>query len=123
MAYCLERDESVSKAVRRLGRERIGHAIESLKDYRQANAVHCTRKDIKKLRAVLRLVRTRIGKRQYRRLTRQLREAAAHVAALRDAHAKATTLRAVAGHFKARLAPGVLRQLRSRLRQGIDEEM
>ena len=50
-----DRRESVSKAVRRLGRGRIRDALECLKDCDRAEAIHCSRKDIKKVRAVLRM--------------------------------------------------------------------
>jgi len=123
MSYCFKRKESVSKAVRRLGRERIEHALECLKDYHRAEAIHCARKDIKKVRAVLRLVRTRIAKKEFRRLSRMLRKTATHLAAARDAFIKTQTLRNLAGHFKAHLAPGALRHVRSELRKGSDEQM
>ena len=55
MAYRFKKKESVAKAVKRLGRERIEHALECLKDANRAEAVHGVRKDIKKTRAVLRL--------------------------------------------------------------------
>jgi len=96
MAYCFKRRESVSKAVQRLSRERIEHALGCLKDPDRAEAVHCARKDIKKVRAVLRLVRTRISKKEFRRVTGILRDAATHLAAPRDAYVKAQTLRKLA---------------------------
>jgi CHAD domain-containing protein len=123
MAYCFKREESVSKAVRRLGRERIEHALDCLKDSDRAEAVHCARKDIKKVRAVLRLVHTRIPKKKFRRLTGGLREAATHLAPSRDAHIKAQILRKLAVHFKAQLAPGALRGIRAPLRKTAAQEM
>ena len=69
MAFCFKRKESVAKATRRLGRDRMEHALECLKECDRAKAIHCARKDIKKMRAVLRLVRTEIQKRRRRRIT------------------------------------------------------
>ena len=123
MAFCFKRKESVAKGIRRLGRERIKSALECLKDCSRAEAIHCARKDIKKVRAVLRVVRTNIPKKDFRRLTKLLREAAGHLAAPRDAYVKAKTLANLTGHFKGQLAPAALRQVRSKLRQASAEEM
>lgn len=122
MAYRFKREESTSKAVRRLGRERIEHALECLQES-GTEAIHCARKDIKKVRAVVRLVRTQIRKKEFRRLTERLREAATQLAASRDAYIKAQTLRNLAGHFKGQLAPGALRHVRAGLRKCCEEEM
>jgi len=123
MAFCFKRRESVAKAIRRLGCERIESARECLRDCHRAEAVHCARKDIKKTRAVLRLARTSLARKDFRRLTKRLREAASRLAALRDAYVKARTLKNLTGHFKGRLAPGALRHVRSELRRGADEAM
>jgi CHAD domain-containing protein len=123
MAFCFKKKESVSNAIGRLGRERIQNALEGLKDCRRAEAIHGARKDIKKVRAVLRLVRTGIAKKEFRRLTELLREAANHLAAPRDAYIKTKTLQDLARHFRGQLAPGALRQIRAQLRRHFHEEM
>src|SRR5678815_4162993 len=106
MAFCFKRRESVEKAIRRLGCERIERALECLKDCSRAEAIHCARKDIKRVRAILRLARANIARKEFRRLTKLLREAASHLAAPRDAYVKARTLKDLASHFKGQLAPG-----------------
>jgi CHAD domain-containing protein len=123
MAFCFKKKESISKAIRRLSRERLEHALECLKDCEHAKAIHCARKDIKKVRAVLRLVRTGIAKKKFYRLTKLLREAATRLAAPRDAYIKAKTLRDLARHFKGQLTPGAVRHVRAELRTHLDEEM
>jgi CHAD domain-containing protein len=123
MAFCFKRKEPVSRAIRRLGRERIKEALECLDDCRRGEAIHCARKEIKKVRAVLRLVRTKIPKKDFRRLIRLLREAADHLAAPRDALVKANTLRDLARHFKEQLSPGAFRHVRAKLHRTFDEEM
>ena len=50
MAFHFKKKESVAKGSRRLGRERIEHALERLEKGDHAEAVHCARKDIKKAR-------------------------------------------------------------------------
>lgn len=111
MAYRFKRKESVAKAVRRLGRERIEHTLDGLKDLDRAEAIHGARKEIKKVRAVLRLVRTRIAKKEFRGQAKRLRDAAALLAAPRDAYIKAQTLRDLTRHFKGQPAPGALRHV------------
>ncbi|PWU11759.1 MAG: hypothetical protein C5B50_22775 [Verrucomicrobia bacterium] len=123
MAFCFKKKESVAKATRRLGRNRIEHALECLKSCDRAEAIHCARKDIKKMRAVLRLVRGEIPKRRCRRITTRLQEAAGHLAPPRDAYVKARTLKNLAQHFKGQLAPGALRHVRSDLHNDLDKEM
>jgi CHAD domain-containing protein len=123
MAFCFRKRESVSKAIPRLACGRIEDALECLKECDRAEAIHCARKDIKKVRAVLRLVRTQIRKKDYRRITELLREAADHLAAPRDAYVKARTLRNLMRHFKGQLAPGALRHVRAELRSSHNEEV
>jgi CHAD domain-containing protein len=123
MAFCFRRKESVPKAVRRLARERIESAVEFLKDCGRAGAVHCTRKEIKKVRAVMRLVRAKVTKRAYRRQNRLLKKAARQLAGPRDAWVKIETLRNLTHHFKSRLTPGALRRVRPELRNAFEQEM
>src|SRR5438132_267041 len=123
MAFCFKKKESVSKGIRRLGRKRVEKALECLKECRHAEAIHCARKNIKKVRAALRLVQSRIRKKEFCRLTKLLRQAAKHLAGPRDAYIKAKTLRDLAQHFKGQLAPGALRHVRATLRNGSNEAM
>ena len=67
---------------------RIDHAIDELGGAVESSpeeAVHSARKDMKKLRALLRLVRGELGASVYRRENARFREAAATLAGLRDA--------------------------------------
>lgn len=116
MAYRIKRKESVRKAVRRLGCERIRHAIDGLRGNDLPEAIHGARKDIKKIRAVLRLVRAQIPKSEFRQHIRILRKAAARLSAPRDADVKAEALRKLAWHFKRELAPRTLRLFQPQLR-------
>jgi CHAD domain-containing protein len=123
MAFCFQKTESVAKAFHRLGRGRIENALECLRDCGHAEAIHCARKDIKKLRAVLRLLEAGLGKKARARLTGLLREAANHLAPPRDAYIKVKTVKDLARHFKGQLAPGALRHVRAELRRAFDEAM
>ncbi len=88
MPFHFKRKESVKKAVRRLCCERLTDAIEPLNRSARFESVHDVRKEIKKLRAVLRLVRGGIGKDAYHGHTNALRDAADRLTALRDAEVK-----------------------------------
>jgi CHAD domain-containing protein len=72
---------------------------------------------------VLRLVRTRIPKKEFHRLTGLSRKAATRLAAVRDAHVKAQTLRKLTRRFKDQLAPGALRHVRAALLKSAAREM
>jgi hypothetical protein len=53
------------------------------------------------------MVRPNIVRKEFRRFTKLLREAANHLAAPRDAYVKANALKNLARHFKGQLAPGL----------------
>jgi len=64
MGYCLQTDEPVASGIRRIAREQFAGAlcqISQVTDGKEAAAVHATRKHIKKIRALLRLIRQEIG--------------------------------------------------------------
>src|ERR1039458_9119351 len=65
--------EPPARAVRRICREHITKALARLRRSRHPAAVHGARKEIKKLRAVLRLVRGEIGRGVYRPAAKALR--------------------------------------------------
>ena len=113
----------MAKAIGRLGCDRVESALECLKDCTRAEGIHGARKDIKRTRAVLRLARAGIARKDLRRFTKLLREAASCLAPPRDAYIRAKTLADLTGHFKGQLAPGALRHVRSRLRREADEQM
>jgi CHAD domain len=113
--FCFKRKEAVPQGVRRLAAERIEAALDSLKDYRSAESVRGVRKDIKRVRAVLRLARERIPKKAYRRQTEWLREAADRLAPTRDAYVKGAALRNLREHFHDQLGHAAFRQLRKQM--------
>jgi CHAD domain-containing protein len=90
-AYRLKQGESVPKGIRRIARGRIDHALDALKDPTE-EAVHDARKDTKKLRALLRLVRGEIGEDVYGRENACFRDAAGELAGVRDADVMLATL-------------------------------
>ena len=86
-AYRLKADEALPDAIGRVARGRIDHAVDELRGKSGSTpeeAVHEARKDMKKLRALLRLSRDELGKATYRRENACFRDAARELAGTRD---------------------------------------
>jgi CHAD domain-containing protein len=89
MSYHFKRDESVPETVRRIALEELESVADQLGRPRNRNhdeAIHEARKSVKKVRALLRLLRTELGD-QYRAESRGLREVGRKLSELRDAGA------------------------------------
>ena len=104
MPFHFKKSESPAKAVRRVCRERIGAALDGLRKPRHPAAVHGVRKEIKKLRALFRLVRGEIGRGAYRKGAKALREAAGSLTAPRDARVMLKAFEKLAGRNARRFA-------------------
>ena len=111
MPFRFKKTESPAKGVRRLCRERIGEALGRLRESDRPAVVHGVRKEVKKLRAILRLVRGEIGKGAYRKGSKALREAARCLAATRDARVKLKAFEKLTGRSARRFA-GIEKALR-----------
>ena len=87
MSYRLKSDEMPADGIRRIAREQLEKAlseIEQLSTAKAAAAVHATRRHIKKVRALLRLVRDEIGEKIFEEEDRRLREVARSFSGARD---------------------------------------
>ncbi len=94
-AFRLTPGEPVPDEVRRVALGRIDHALDELRgqsDSTREEAVHEARKDMKKLRAVLRLVRGELGDRVYQAENACFRDTARQLAGVRDADVMLSTL-------------------------------
>jgi CHAD domain-containing protein len=94
-SYKLRDGEAVPKGIARIARGRIDHAIDELEgrtDSSPEEAVHDARKDMKKLRAVVRLVRAEVGDDVYRRENACFRDAGQELSGVRDADVMLNTL-------------------------------
>jgi CHAD domain-containing protein len=101
-AYRLKGDEQTAQGVSRIALGRIEKALRQLtltEDEHLAAAIHEARKEIKKLRAVLRLVREELGEESFGEENRRYRDIGRMLAASRDAQAKLETLNALEEHF------------------------
>jgi CHAD domain-containing protein len=106
--YRLRTDEPVGRGTRRVALARIDDAVELLRDpeVAQGTAVHEARKDMKKLRSALRLVRPVIGDAIYRRQNERFRDAGRSLSAARDAKVLAETIDALTERFADDPPPG-----------------
>jgi CHAD domain-containing protein len=115
MAFCFKRKESVTRAIRRLGRKRIERALQCLKDCERSAAIHNARKEMKKAKAVLELARWGISKKKFRRIEKRLKKAAACLSDARDAEVIAKTLRDLTRRSKGQLSSPTFRDMRVEL--------
>jgi hypothetical protein len=92
--YRLRSAEEPAAGMRRIARARAAAALDRLSRVgdEPAEAVHAARKDIKKLRALLRLVRRELGERRYRVENARYRDAARELSAARDAEVSLATV-------------------------------
>lgn len=97
-SYELRSDEELGAGLKRVAAGRAERALERLRDddADTADAVHGARKDMKKLRAVLRLSRSALPKQLYEEENQRYRDAARALSASRDAEVKLETLDALA---------------------------
>lgn len=100
MAYRLSFDGDPEAALRRVAREQLDDAVSRLQEGEDPEeAVHEARKDLKKTRAVLRLARSGMAPKAYRRRNRALRDLGRELSAARDAHVLEETLEALSERF------------------------
>jgi CHAD domain-containing protein len=91
MSFAFKRKECIAEGVCRIARRQVAKALKSCSK-NAAESIHDTRKQIKKLRALLRVVRCGVGKKQFEKALKDLREAAAYLAAPRDSHVQLNAL-------------------------------
>jgi CHAD domain-containing protein len=109
--YRLRRKETPVEGLRRIAEGRTNHALEQLRgetDDDMPVAVHEARKDLKKLRSVLRLIRDELGDDVYRRENVRYRDAGRLLAGARDAEVKLETLESLTARFDGRLSEETL---------------
>jgi CHAD domain-containing protein len=108
-AFRLQTGEAPSEGLRRIALARADSALERLREAEliddPATCVHGARKDLKKLRALVRLLRRELGAGLYRAENRRYRDAGRQLSATRDAEVKLRTLEALRERFPERLAP------------------
>jgi CHAD domain-containing protein len=99
MAFRLKRRRAIAAQLRRVVRDALEEAAAHLRGSEPRDeAIHDARTAIKKVRAVLRLLRDPLGAR-YDRENDRLRDAGRRLSALRDADALEETLRSLHGQY------------------------
>jgi len=114
----LRTDETVADGIRRVARGRLADGADALTGVTQAGlgeAVHSTRKGIKRVRTALRLSRDAIGDDAYQRENTHMRMVAARLSGARDARVMIETLTALEERFEDELPPFATSELRARL--------
>jgi CHAD domain-containing protein len=122
MSFRFKKKESVARAVRRLCRERLDDALETLEKGRRLDAVHHVRKDIKKMRSVLRLMRREISEHSYAEHAKVLREAASLLTEFRDAQVKLNAFDALIKHSRRKHSLPSFSKIHAALRESCREE-
>lgn len=105
-AYRLKTKEGAAEGVRRIAKGRADKALNRLTDLEDselAAAIHGARKDLKKQRALLRLVREELGRDLFKAENHRYRDAGRLLSGSRDAEVKLETLVALRTRFEAEL--------------------
>ena len=118
--YRFKDGESVPDGVARIAFGRIDHALDELRGKTKSSrpeAVHEARKDMKKLRSLLRLVRGEIGDEVYRRENDRFRDAGRQLSGVRDADVMLETLDELAEGRPKEIPPRTAGGLRNALEE------
>jgi CHAD domain-containing protein len=120
-AYRLKTGEAANDGIRRIALGRVDNAVEQLSERSGddfAGAVHEARKDLKKARAVVRLIRDELGPERYREQNARFRDIGRLLSGPRDAEVKLETLAALEERFGDELDGADL----ARYREGLEAE-
>jgi len=116
MVRALKRNETAAHGVRRIVRQRLEQVIGRLTPRALPDpAIHRARKELKKTRAALRLLRDVLGERTYARANARVREAARPLSVIRDARALIDQVSELARRPSARLSAADIAPLRAAL--------
>jgi CHAD domain-containing protein len=114
MSFRLRLDDPPGEAVRAVAVERLTRASQRVRDD-PVNAVHGARKDLKKTRAALRLVRPCLPRDVYRHENTRLRDIGRGMSGTRDADVMVATVDALAERFVGQLPKGQFTALKRRV--------
>ncbi|MBB3103078.1 CHAD domain-containing protein [Azomonas macrocytogenes] len=112
--------KKTDKEVVRLAGERLLKAAQALEEG-SAEGVHGARKRLKETRALLRLVRKPLGRRQFDRENRQLRDLGRHLSEQRDAAALLESWDGLAEHDRRRFGSATMKRVRDRLAERVPQ--
>ena len=107
--------EFLAAGLQRISLEQLDHAIAALTTLRIDIGIHEARKALRRVRAVLRLVRDPLGDRVYRAENVALRDAGRQIGGSRDATVMVETVVGLSFLYRDVLAPGAFDVLRAHL--------
>ena len=119
MTFRLKPNESLPTSIKRIAQEQNTKAIAELSTTDELGideAVHQARKRLKKIRAVIRLVRDSLGSGVYKRENAHFRDLGRKLANLRDSKVQIETLDNLIAHFANIIAPEPIKNLHRKLR-------
>lgn len=116
MAYRFKAKESVPDGIRRIVCEEVESAVAQLTNHtanhrKRDEAIHESRKSIKKIRGALRLIQPELGQ-MYRKENGRLGETGQHLSELRDAGAIMEVFDGVINNYRHQLKPEAARAVR-----------
>lgn len=118
MAAELHRSASDARSLRQIARKQIAEAIEALERRAPSDqAVHDARKELKRARATLRLLRQAMGEKAYRRENEALRDAARPLSVIRDGKVLLDSVNRLASRFRGSAELPAMDPLRRSLRR------
>jgi CYTH domain-containing protein/CHAD domain-containing protein len=124
-SYSLKRKEGAGEGLRRIALGRAEKALEELAEARNggglADSIHGARKDLKKLRAVLRLSRDELDGKLFRSENSRYRDAGRLLSSSRDAEVKLQTVIALRDRFETAFPSDAGREWEGALKRERDE--
>lgn len=123
MSFELAREESLAENAARLARTRLDRVLGALAVLDDAppsaEAVHESRRDLKKLRALLRLARASLGREVYRRENAVYRDAGQTLSTVRDAQVLRHTFDKLRGELPGNVPAETLDTMAARLSEAV----
>jgi CHAD domain-containing protein len=123
--FRLRRREPIPEGLRRVARDRIDHALEEVQGRANGDlpsAVHEARKDLKRLRATVRIARDELGQTKYRRENLRFRDMGRRLSGARDAQVLLESLGEICRRYPDEIDPKTLAPFRADLEQERDRE-
>jgi CHAD domain-containing protein len=123
MSYRLRR-KSLAREVHRVAREELEGTLKELltiTDQSRSTAVHEARKHLKKVRALIRLLRPATGDAFYKRENAAMRKAAQQMSSIRDWHVRVQTIEKLIANSGKRRAPAAFARIQAAMKARLDQ--
>jgi CHAD domain-containing protein len=117
MGFEVKKNESASAGMRRIARELVEEAVELIEEKKEdpSETIHELRKQLKKFRAVLRLVRDELGDEVYRRDNVSARDLGRMLSPVRDAGVRVSSLDSLRKTYEKDFPADEMAPIRKRL--------